>query len=113
MLLKRFYDDRLAQASYMVACQETGEALIIDPLRDFESYVTAAAAEGFRISHVTETHIHADFASGSLELAHRTGAKLLLSGEGGMDWSYDFAEEHKAELLRDGSSFMVGNVRME
>ncbi|HKW10640.1 MAG TPA: MBL fold metallo-hydrolase, partial [Gemmatimonadaceae bacterium] len=64
MLLKRFYDEGLAQASYMVGAESSDDALVIDPLRDVEPYLAAAAAEGLRISHVTETHIHADFVSG-------------------------------------------------
>ena len=113
MLLKRFYDTPLAQASYLIGCQATGDALVIDPNRDVEQYVAAAAAEGLRIAHVTETHIHADFVSGSRELAARTGARLYLSAEGGTDWQYGFAKADGAELLRDGSRFSVGRVRVD
>jgi hydroxyacylglutathione hydrolase len=113
MLLKRFYDPKLAQASYLVGCAATGEALVVDPNRDVDQYVTAADDEGLRISHVTETHIHADFVSGSRELAARTGAKLYLSDEGGPDWRYAFAAADGAMLLRDSDSFMVGTVRVE
>jgi hydroxyacylglutathione hydrolase len=113
MLLKRFYDDRLAQASFLVGCQATGEAIVIDPNRDAEQYIAAARAEGLRLTHVTETHIHADFVSGSRELASRTGASLLLSGEGGPDWQYGFAKDAGATLLHDGDSFMVGNLRFD
>ena len=73
---------------------------------------TAAETEGVRIAYVTETHIHADFVSGSRELASRTGARLHLSGEGGADWSYDFAESDGAVTLRDGDAIDVGNVRL-
>ena len=66
-----------------------------------------------RISHVTETHIHADFASGARELAARTGAQLYLSDEGGPDWAYRFAADARAVLMRDGYRFMVGNVRLQ
>ncbi|HET9604758.1 MAG TPA: rhodanese-like domain-containing protein [Gemmatimonadales bacterium] len=113
MLLKRFYDDRLAQASFLVGCQATGGALVLDANRDAGQYITAAKAEGLRITHVTETHIHADFVSGSRELASRTGAELLLSAEGGADWQYGFAREADATLLHDGDSFMVGNLRFD
>ncbi|HEU4629249.1 MAG TPA: MBL fold metallo-hydrolase [Gemmatimonadaceae bacterium] len=119
LLLRHFYDPALAQASYLVGCPATGEALVVDPNRDAEQYVRAAAADGLRITHVTETHIHADFVSGSRELAQRTGAVLHLSGEGGDDWAYRFptaddtAHGVRAVLLRDGDHFLVGNVRLD
>src|SRR5688500_10728361 len=113
MILRRLYDDKLAQAGYLVGCSATGEALVVDPNRDVERYVAAARSEGLRVTHVTETHIHADFVSGSRELARAAGARLYLSGEGGEDWSYAFAEESGATLLRDGDSFRVGNVRID
>ena len=112
MLLRYFYDEKLAQASYLIGCLEVGEALIIDPARDTQPYIDEAAAQGLRIAHVTETHIHADFVSGSRKLAHQTGARLYLSGEGGPDWQYAFADGNTT-LLRDGDSWMVGNIRIE
>ena len=112
MLLKRFYDEKLAQASYLVGCSATGEALVIDANRDVEQYVRAAAAEGLRVTHVTETHIHADFVSGSRELAARTHARLYLSDEGDVPWKYAFAAAAGATLVQDGDSFMVGNVHV-
>jgi len=113
VLLTRFYHDGLAQASYLVGCQQTAEALVVDANRDLAQYVDAAKAAGLRITHVTETHIHADYLSGSRELAELTGARLLLSAEGGQDWQYQFAREAGASYLRDGDSFAVGNVRIE
>ena len=113
MLLKRFYDDKLAQASYLIACQATGDAIVVDPNRDIEQYIRAAEAEGVRLSYVTETHIHADFVSGARELASRTGAELLLSDEGGDDWRYAFAESDHARLLHDGDTIHVGNIRLD
>lgn len=113
MLLQRFYDHTLAQASYLIGCPATGEALIVDPNRDVDQYIEAAEAEGMRISHVTETHIHADFVSGARELAHRTGARLHLSDEGGPDWAYGFAREAGAVLMKDGHTFMVGHIRIQ
>lgn len=113
MLLLRFYDEGLAQASYLIGCQTTGEALIVDPNRDIEQYIAAAEAEGLRIAHVTETHIHADFVSGSRELAQRTGATLYLSDEGAPDWRYAYAAQARAVLLEDGARFQVGRVAIE
>jgi len=113
MLFRRFYDDQLAQASYLIGCQATGDALVVDPNRHLEPYLRAADAEGLRITHVTETHIHADFVSGARELAHRAGARLLLSDEGGDDWRYRYAAEAGAELLRGGRTFCVGRVAIQ
>ncbi|HUQ45316.1 MAG TPA: MBL fold metallo-hydrolase [Gemmatimonadaceae bacterium] len=113
MLLKRFYDTKLAQASYLIGCAATGEAIVVDPNRDVEEYIRAATAEGMKVTHVTETHIHADFVSGSRELAQRTGAQLLLSDEGDADWKYAFAAEAAATLLHDGDVFMVGNLKFD
>lgn len=112
MLLRRFYDDKLAQASYMIGCQATGEAVVVDPHRDTDVYVRAAAAEGMAVRYVTETHIHADFLSGSRQLARHTGATLLLSAEGGEDWQYGFAEQDGAQLLRDGDHIQLGKVTL-
>lgn len=110
MLLKRFYDDQLAQASYLIGCAATGESIVIDANRDVQQYIDAASDEGMRITHVTETHIHADFVSGSRELAERTGGRLHLSVEGGPDWQYTFPEAAGAVQLRDRSRFKVGNI---
>lgn len=113
MLLKRFYDTNLAQASYLIGCAATGEAIVVDANRDIEQYIRAAADEGMKVRLVTETHIHADFVSGSRELARRTGAQLLLSDEGDADWKYAFAKKDGARLLHDGDTFMVGNLEFE
>ncbi|MEO7360601.1 MAG: MBL fold metallo-hydrolase [Gemmatimonadaceae bacterium] len=113
MFFKQFYDTPLAQASYMVGCQATGEAIVIDPSRNVAPYVRAAEQEGLRIVNVTETHIHADFVSGSRELSALTGARMLLSAEGGQDWQYAFAAADNAQLLHDGDVFMVGNIKFE
>jgi hydroxyacylglutathione hydrolase len=113
MILRRFYNESLAQASYLLGCSATGDALIVDPNRHIQTYVDAARAEGLKITHVTETHIHADFLSGLRELCHATGAKAYLSGEGGTDWQYAFASHDDAVLLHDGDRFMVGNIRID
>jgi hydroxyacylglutathione hydrolase len=113
VFVKRLFEPSLAQASYMIGCQSAGEAIVIDANRDAAQYIEAAAAEGLRIAHVTETHIHADYLSGSRELAARTGARLYLSAEGGPDWTYAFAQDAGATLLRDGDRIDVGRIRID
>lgn len=113
MLVKYFYDERLAQASYMVGCAATGEALVVDAGRDIAPYLQTAEKEGLQITHVTETHIHADYVSGSRELAAATGATLYVSDMGTADWKYAFVDEPNVIAVRDGDMFMVGNIRIE
>jgi hydroxyacylglutathione hydrolase len=111
MILRRFYDEKLAHASYLVGCPGAGEACIIDPNRDLNQYIEAAQSQGLRITKVTETHIHADYLSGSQELAEITGAELLVSDEGDSDWKYDSAIT--ATLLKDGDTFRIGSLRFD
>jgi hydroxyacylglutathione hydrolase len=113
------YDDKLAQAAYLIGCQRTGEALIIDPERDIDRYLEIARREGMRITAIAETHIHADFLSGARELAEKTGAKLYLSDEGTEDWKYRWLDRkigggsYDHQLLHNGDRFNVGNIRIE
>ena len=93
MFLRRIEDGKLAQYAYLVGCQKTGEALIIDPERDVDRYVEMAKAEGLTIVAVAETHIHADFISGARELAECHDARLYLSEEGGPDWQSFWAKD--------------------
>ncbi|MGB3716886.1 MAG: rhodanese-like domain-containing protein [Candidatus Promineifilaceae bacterium] len=113
MLLRYFYDQKLAQASYFVGCQETNEAIVIDPARFVDQYLELAETEGMRIVGATETHIHADFVSGVREIADRTGATLYLSDNGDEFWKYAFAGEYLYEPLKEGSTFAVGNIKFE
>ncbi|MEX1042325.1 MAG: rhodanese-like domain-containing protein [Pirellulaceae bacterium] len=113
MLLKYFYDPALAHASYMVGCQKSGEAIVVDPGRDIQKYLEAAKAEGLRIVAAAETHIHADFVSGSRELASRVGATLYLSDEGPADWKYGFADQHDCRLVKNGDTFYIGKVKLQ
>jgi hydroxyacylglutathione hydrolase len=111
MILRRFHEHQLAQMSYLIGCSTTRAAIVVDPIRDADLYIEAAAAARLKITHVTETHIHADYVSGTRELVARTGAQMLLSSEGPPDWRYAFAEADNAKLLRDGDIFDVGRVR--
>ncbi|MBE2280039.1 MAG: MBL fold metallo-hydrolase [Ignavibacteriaceae bacterium] len=109
MFFKHIYEPGLAHASYLVGCQATGEAIVIDPKRDIQDYLTIAEQEKMKITKIAETHIHADFLSGSLELAKATGAQIFASDEGGAEWQYEF--DHVG--LKDGNTFMVGNLKFE
>lgn len=109
MYFQHVYDKTLAQASYFVGCQQEGVAIVIDPKRDVDTYLKIAEEQNMKITHIAETHIHADFLSGSRELAALTGAKLYLSDEGGEGWEYEFPHVG----LKDGSTFYVGNLKFE
>lgn len=109
MFFQHVYDKTLAQASYFIGCQKAGVALVIDPKRDVDTYLEIAKQNKMKITHIAETHIHADFLSGSRELAALTGAKLYLSDEGGPGWDYEF--DHVG--LKDGDHFMVGNLKID
>ncbi|MCT1384226.1 MBL fold metallo-hydrolase [Brachybacterium sp. p3-SID1565] len=109
MLLERLYDEDLAQASYVIGCQATGEALVVDPRRDITPYLELTARHDLRVVAVTETHIHADYLSGTRELAAATGATAHVSGEGGPDWQYGF----EAQRLHDGDEITIGNIRVQ
>lgn len=112
MLFKFLYDSSLSQASYFIGCQATGEAVVVDPLRDVDQYIALADREGMRIAAVTETHIHADYCSGARELAFRSGAQLFLSGCGPTEWRYHYAANDRAVELVEGDVIGIGNVRL-
>src|SRR5699024_9454256 len=109
MLLERIYDEDLAQAGYLIGCQAKGEALVVDARRDISQYLDLAAAHDMTITAVTETHIHADYLSGTRELAAATGAQTYVSGEGGADWQYEF----DATRLHDGDEITLGNITVK
>ena len=117
MLLERIYDEDLAQASYVIGCQASGEAIVVDARRDIGVYLDLAANKGMKIIGVTETHIHADYLSGTRELAHRTGATIYLSDEGGPDWTYgsefDKGPAGRAVRMKHGHRIALGNITIE
>ncbi len=112
MLIKHVYDEDLAQASYFIGCQAKGEAIVVDPRRDLDEYLKIAAENGMTITAVTETHIHADYLSGTRELADRTGATMYVSDEGGPDWTYGEAFDG-AVRMRDGHEITLGNITVK
>jgi len=109
MYFQHVYDKTLAQASYFIGCQKAGVAAVIDPKRDIDTYLEIAKQNNMQITHVFETHIHADFLSGARELAAVTGAKMYLSDEGGEGWQYAFAHEG----LKHGQQLMIGNLKID
>ncbi len=109
MFFQQVYDKTLAQASFFIGCQAKNEAIVIDAKRDIDSYLEIAKQNNMKITHIAETHIHADFLAGSRELAEVTGAKLYLSDEGGENWQYEFPHVG----LKDGDVINVGNLSLK
>lgn len=115
MLFRQISDPGLSQYTYLVGCESTGEALLIDPERDIDRYDRIAAEEGLRIAVVAETHIHADFLSGVREYAERPDVRIVLSKAGPPDWQYAWVGAGRAEyaLVGDGDRFKVGSIEVE
>jgi len=86
MYFEQFYLGCLAHASYLLASE--GEAVVVDPQRDVDLYLKAAAEQGCAIRHIFETHLHADFVSGHRELAARTGAKIYMGAQAGAQFAH-------------------------
>jgi DMSO/TMAO reductase YedYZ molybdopterin-dependent catalytic subunit/rhodanese-related sulfurtransferase/glyoxylase-like metal-dependent hydrolase (beta-lactamase superfamily II) len=105
MIFTQHYLDCLSHASYLIGDETTGRAVVVDPRRDIDDYLDQAAEHGLHIERVIETHIHADFLSGHLELAAATGA-LISFGEGA-------DVEFPIEPLRDGQRILLGDVTLE
>lgn len=114
MFFRQVFDPDLAQYAYVLGCQQTGEALVIDPQRDVDRYVDIAAEEGLEIVAAADTHIHADFLTGTLELAEQVGATLYLPNDGGPEWRYHWADDGPWEVcfLHDGDDFQIGRIRI-
>jgi hydroxyacylglutathione hydrolase len=102
-MFQRFFDEGLAQASFLIGCARTNEAVVIDPRRDASIYVAAAQQHGLTIVAAIETHVHADFVSGARELA-AGGARVITGPGAGLQY-----EHHEA---RDGETLEVGDVRL-
>jgi glyoxylase-like metal-dependent hydrolase (beta-lactamase superfamily II)/rhodanese-related sulfurtransferase len=102
MYFEQFYLGCLAHASYMLGSE--GEAAVVDPQRDVEIYLKAADEQGLKIRHIFETHLHADFVSGHLELAKRTGARIYIGAQAGATFPH--------VALHDGSEVRFGKLRI-
>ncbi len=114
MFLRQITDSSLAQNAYLIGCQRTGEAIIVDPERDVDRYLKIAADNDFKITAVADTHIHADYLSGARELLEHHGVRAYLSAEGGPDWQFEWAKGNpNAHFLHDGDTFKVGNIELK
>lgn len=105
MKFKQYYLECLSHASYLIGDETTGRAVIIDPQRDIAEYLSDAEAEGLTITMVIETHFHADFLSGHLELAAATGAEICYSAVGQPEF------DHRS--MADGERVSLGDVVLE
>ena len=114
MFLKQIANADLAQYAYLIGCQKSGEALLIDPLQDIQQYLEIANADGLKITAVAETHIHADFISGAQAFSkYDPGILLYLSDEGGDFWRSEWALGLSAyRPMKEGSIIKIGNLSL-
>ena len=114
MYFKQLYDNKLAQYSYLIGCQATGEAVVVDPMRDVDQYYQLADEEGLEITAAVDTHIHADYISGLREFAAK-GVKVYASDEGDADWKYEWLldSDYNYQLITDGDRFSLGNIKFD
>ena len=105
MIFRQYYLGCLSHASYLVGDEASGRAVVVDPQRDVSAYLADAESDGLRIEKVIETHFHADFLSGHLELAAATGASICY----GAGAEAEFPIEH----LADGAAIGLGEVTLE
>ena len=102
-MFRRFFDEGLAQSSYLLACSRTRHAAIIDPRRDIDEYIGLASGEGLTLTHAIDTHVHADFLSGSMELSS-LGVTAVAGPAAGLEFPH-----HE---LRDGEVIGVGDLQL-
>lgn len=102
MLIEQIYTGCLAEAAYYI--ESNGEAAIIDPLRETAPYIQKAASRGARIKYILETHFHADFVSGHLDLARKTGAAIVFGPTA--------SPAYNAYIAKDGEELTLGNLRI-
>lgn len=114
MFFRQIVDTKLAQYAYLIGCQATGEAIIIDPERDIDQYQMIAAKEGLALVAAADTHIHADYLSGLREFAE-AGVKVFASDEGDADWKYEWLKDssYDHQLLHHRDVFKIGNIQFE
>src|SRR6478672_4499774 len=103
MTIEQIYTGCLAQGAYYI--ESEGEAVIIDPLREVEPYIKRAEKNGAKIKYIFETHFHADFVSGHLELSQKTGALIVYGPKAECDFD--------CHIAKDGEEFKIGNVTLK
>ncbi len=104
MYIQQFFVEGLASMSYLIGCESRGVAAVIDPDRDVAKYIEAAVGRGLRITHIFETHLHADYVSGNTDLAARTGARIYVHADAHAGYPH--------EPLREGDMLELGAVRL-
>lgn len=111
MLLYQRYTPGLAILSYVLADEQTGEAIVIDPVRDVDDYLDYGRRHGLRIRHILETHVHADFVSGSCQLKSRLGRNVAIhcSAYGGDEWVPPYADRY----IRQGQPIRLGQLQLD
>lgn len=111
MFFKRIFTPSLSIYSYLLGDEKTKRCIVIDPVRQVAPYIVQAQAQGLTITDIVETHVHADFVSGSRELKHQLNEKptIHVSGMGGSQWVPHYADQ----VVQQGSSLIVGNIRLE
>ncbi len=114
MYFRQVFEEKLAQYAYIIGCQETGEAIVVDPMRDIDRYENIAKGEGLTIVAAADTHIHADYLTGLREFAEK-GVRVYASDEGGADWKYEWliGSGYDYVLLTNGDIIEVGNIRLQ
>tara|TARA_B100000780_G_scaffold278824_1_gene253855 strand:+ start:524 stop:1951 length:1428 start_codon:yes stop_codon:yes gene_type:complete len=115
MELIQIYDPGVAQYAYILGCENTGDAIVIDPQRNISEYLKAAEDKNLNIIAVTETHIHADFLSGTQEFVKTLGMKAYLSRHGeGQGWAYEWAKSESAiHMVQDGDEIKIGDLKLK
>lgn len=115
MIVQQIIDPKLAHHAYLLGCQQTGMAILIDPQRDIERYISAATQAGLTIVAAADTHIHADYLSGLRQFAELPGVTILASDEGGADWRYEWLinSSYTYRLLKHDDYITIGSIRLD
>src|SRR5437870_5132161 len=104
MRIRQFHDSGLGNNAHLLISERDKAAILVDPLRDIDQYLTVASSEGVRVTHVCETHIHNDFLTGSREIAAATGARIVASADARLEFDH--------QPVRDRDTLAVGEVKL-